>query len=246
MPMWPRILPSPGRPRVRRVSVRTRMVDGTGDDVTMGEAGALRVAVRRRWRRWPRTQWQYRGEAAGGNGRGGRPEPEPSDSLRTFGAVVQALGSTQVSAARSSPPWSGSRSTRSPRSNRGAGCRTAAFVERAEEVYRSATRGPCGGRAAPVAAAGLAVGSGSGRGWRRTRILYTYECRLIPGLLQTEAYARAVSCVPPAAPDPETTRTRLDGATGTAGPLAVTERPNCVQLHPRRAPVLSGGRVGRR
>ncbi|WP_307784085.1 helix-turn-helix transcriptional regulator [Streptomyces sp. DEF1AK] len=120
-------------------------------------------------------------------------EPDPSDSLRTFGAVVQALrehsGLSRAEFAEivrfskhtvESVEWG----RRMP---------DEAFVERGEGALGNtgALR-----RSAPFltrAEAGLAVWF---RRWARLEkvavSLYTYECRLVPGLLQSEAYARAV------------------------------------------------------
>ncbi|MFV0136185.1 helix-turn-helix domain-containing protein [Streptomyces sp. HMX87] len=126
----------------------------------------------------------------GGAGTGG--EPESSDSLRTFGAVVQAL---REHAGLSREEFGGlvglskhtvasvelGRRMPDPR-----------FAERAEGVL-----GNTG--ALQRAAQHLARQPGLAAWFRRwaqleaTAItLYTYECRLIPGLLQTEAYARTL------------------------------------------------------
>ncbi|WP_407560684.1 helix-turn-helix domain-containing protein [Streptomyces sp. 184] len=132
-------------------------------------------------------------------GTGGAGEPEPSDSMRTFGAMVQALREhtglsreqlgehvryskhmvAAIEVGRRLPPQG--------------------FVERADPVL-----GNTGvlRRSAPhvVRKPGLARWF---REWARLEreaiSLYTYECRLIPGLLQTEAYARAlfVNQLPP-------------------------------------------------
>ncbi|WBB63343.1 helix-turn-helix transcriptional regulator [Streptomyces sp. WMMC500] len=129
-------------------------------------------------------------ETGGGDGCGG--EPESSDSMRTFGAMVQALREhtglsreqlgehvryskhmvASIEIGRRMPPPD--------------------FVERADPVLgdtgvlrksaRHLVRKP-----------GLARWF---REWARLEreaiSLYTYECRLIPGLLQTEAYARTL------------------------------------------------------
>ncbi|GAB2814015.1 helix-turn-helix transcriptional regulator [Streptomyces chlorus] len=140
------------------------------------------------------------GEAAGG-GAGARAvpagewerEPHPSDSLRTFDAVVQALrehaGLSRVDL--------GARVQYSKHTvesvELGRRMPDEAFVERAEEalgntgVLRKAARHLTRGEA------GLAAWF---RRWARLEreavSLCTYECRLVPGLLQSEAYARAV------------------------------------------------------
>ncbi|MBL1100919.1 helix-turn-helix domain-containing protein [Streptomyces coffeae] len=123
----------------------------------------------------------------------GEREPDPSDSLRTFGAVVQALrehaGLSRVEfgeLVRFSKHTVASVEL-------GRRMPDESFVERAEEVLGNTgalrkaavflTRGK----------PGLAVWF---RQWARLEkvavSLCTYECRLVPGLLQSEAYARAV------------------------------------------------------
>ncbi|MFE7119681.1 Scr1 family TA system antitoxin-like transcriptional regulator [Streptomyces sp. NPDC057654] len=130
-------------------------------------------------------------------------EPDSSDSMRTFGAVVQALrehaGLSRVefgSVVRFSHHTVASveLGRRMPDKD---------FVERAEGVLgntnalrkaaRHLTRRP-----------GLAAWF---REWARLEkvaaTLGTYECRLVPGLLQTEAYARAAFAnrIPPLSDD---------------------------------------------
>ncbi|GAA0912182.1 helix-turn-helix transcriptional regulator [Streptomyces thermoalcalitolerans] len=132
-----------------------------------------------------------------GTGTGG--EPGYSDSLRTFGAVVQALrehaGLTRAELGelvRFSPHTVASVEL-------GRRMPDAAFVERAEQALGNTgalrkaaehlTRQP-----------GLAAWF---RQWARLETtainLCTYECRVVPGLLQTEAYARTlfVNQLPP-------------------------------------------------
>lgn len=126
-------------------------------------------------------------------------EPETSDSLKAFGAVVKAFRKrarlTQEEFAprvRYSVPTVAS-------IEQGRRFPTLEFVERAEEVLDAfgALRG---------AARHLARQPGLARWFRQwakleaeALSLYTYECRLIPGLLQTEAYARKlfVNRLPP-------------------------------------------------
>ncbi|MGW6014436.1 helix-turn-helix domain-containing protein [Streptomyces sp. NPDC055210] len=130
-------------------------------------------------------------------------EPEVSDSLKTFGEVVKAFRKrarlTQEEFAarvRYSAPTVASieQGRRFPPPD---------FVERAEEVLDAfgALRG---------AARHLSRQPGLAswfRQWARLEetavSLYTYECRLIPGLLQTEAYARTlfVNQLPPLGDD---------------------------------------------
>ncbi|GAX49938.1 helix-turn-helix domain-containing protein [Streptomyces olivochromogenes] len=124
----------------------------------------------------------------GAVGTGG--EPESSDSLRTFGAVVQAL---REHAGLSREEF-GERVRFSKHTvasvELGRRMPDPTFVERAEEVLGNtgALRKAAGHLARQP---GLAARF---RQWARLETtaitLYTYECRLIPGLLQTEAYAR--------------------------------------------------------
>ncbi|MCF3960419.1 helix-turn-helix domain-containing protein [Streptomyces fuscigenes] len=120
-------------------------------------------------------------------------EPHPSDSLRTFGAVVQALrehaGLSRVEL--------GERVRFSKHTvesvELGRRMPDEAFVERAEKVL-----GNTG--ALRKASAHLTRGEVGLAAWfrrwarleREAVSLCTYECRLVPGLLQSEAYARAV------------------------------------------------------
>ncbi len=128
----------------------------------------------------------------------GGAEPGASDSLRTFGAVVQAL---REHAGLSREEFAAlvrfsKHTVASVEQGRRMPDRD--FVERGE-----AALGNTGAlrRAAPTLTrqAGLASWF---RQWARLEAnavaLWTYECRVIPGLLQTERYARAVTeNVPP-------------------------------------------------
>ncbi|MFF7652142.1 helix-turn-helix domain-containing protein [Streptomyces sp. NPDC007983] len=120
-------------------------------------------------------------------------EPDPSDSLRTFGAVVQALREhAGLSRAQFGELVRFSKHTvesvelgrRFPED---------AFVERAEEVFGNtgALR-----RAARFLSRGEPGFAAWFRRWagleRKAVSLCTYECRLVPGLLQPEGYMRAV------------------------------------------------------
>ncbi|MEV4680452.1 helix-turn-helix domain-containing protein [Streptomyces kurssanovii] len=120
-------------------------------------------------------------------------EPSPSDSLRTFGAVVQALrehaGLSRVDlgaqvAYSKHTVESVELGRRMP---------DEAFVERAEEALGNTGALRKAARHLTRGEAGLAAWF---RRWARLEreavSLCTYECRLVPGLLQSEAYARAV------------------------------------------------------
>ncbi|WP_405816324.1 helix-turn-helix domain-containing protein [Streptomyces sp. NBC_01390] len=130
-------------------------------------------------------------------------EPESSDSMRTFGAVVQALREHQGMSRRALAQ--AVRYSEHTVASIELGRRMAdpVFVERADPVL--------GNTGALLKAAehlnrqpGLASWF---RQWARLEAmaisLYTYECRMIPGLLQTEAYARQlfVDELPPLADD---------------------------------------------
>ncbi|MFE7332810.1 helix-turn-helix domain-containing protein [Streptomyces sp. NPDC057565] len=120
-------------------------------------------------------------------------EPHPSDSLRTFGAVVQALrehaGLSRVDL--------GSRVQYSKHTvesvELGRRMPDEAFVERAEEALGNTGALRRAARHLSRGEVGLAAWF---RQWARLEreavSLCTYECRLVPGLLQSEAYARAV------------------------------------------------------
>jgi transcriptional regulator with XRE-family HTH domain len=143
------------------------------------------------------------GGAAGAIGCGGGGEPEVSDSLKTFGEVLKAFrkraGLTQEEFAprvQYSVPTVASieQGRRFPPPD---------FVARAEEVLDAfgALRG---------AARYLSRRPGLAswfRQWARLEeeavSLCTYECRLVPGLLQTETYARTlfVNQLPPLGDD---------------------------------------------
>jgi transcriptional regulator with XRE-family HTH domain len=122
----------------------------------------------------------------------GEREPESSDSLRTFGAVVQAL--------REHAGFSREEFAEQVRFSKhtiasielGRRMPDATFVEQAEVAL-----GNTGALRKAVQHLSRQPGLASWfRQWARLEAvaltLYTYECRLIPGLLQTEAYARTL------------------------------------------------------
>ncbi|MEU6891134.1 helix-turn-helix transcriptional regulator [Streptomyces sp. NPDC046557] len=120
-------------------------------------------------------------------------EPDPSDSLRTFGAVVQALREhaglsrvefgTRVRFSKHTVE-SVELGRRMPDED---------FVERAEEALGNTGALKKAARHLTRGEPGLAAWF---RRWARLErvavSLCTYECRLVPGLLQSEGYARAV------------------------------------------------------
>lgn len=126
----------------------------------------------------------------GAVGTGG--EPETSDSLRTFGAVVQALREHAGLSREEFAEEVGLSKHMVASLELGRRMPDPTFADRAEPAL-----GNTG--ALRKAAQHLARQPGLAawfRRWARLEAaaitLYTYECRLIPGLLQTEAYARTL------------------------------------------------------
>ncbi|MEU3223936.1 helix-turn-helix transcriptional regulator [Streptomyces sp. NPDC006976] len=120
-------------------------------------------------------------------------EPHPSDSLRTFGAVVQALREhAGLSRAELADRVRYSKHTVES-VELGRRMPDEAFVERAEETLGNTGAIRKAARHLTRGEAGLAAWF---RRWARLEreavSLCTYECRLVPGLLQSEGYARAV------------------------------------------------------
>ncbi|MFF3685915.1 helix-turn-helix domain-containing protein [Streptomyces sp. NPDC002187] len=135
--------------------------------------------------------------------------PEPSDSLKAFGAALKVFRErsllTQEQLAE--------RLTYSHASvasvEQGRRMPTAHFVERAEDVLDA-----LGVLRAMVRHVGRQPGLASWfRAWAQLESasvsLCTYECRLVPGLLQTEAYARAVMLNVPPPPTEEEVAERI-------------------------------------
>ncbi|WP_328718921.1 helix-turn-helix domain-containing protein [Streptomyces sp. NBC_00247] len=127
------------------------------------------------------------------HGGDGEREPDPSDSLRTFGAVVQALREhAGLSRAEFGTLIRFSRHTVES-VELGRRMPDEAFVERAEDALGNTGALRRAARHLSRGEPGLAAWF---RRWARlervAESLCTYECRLVPGLLQTEHYARAV------------------------------------------------------
>lgn len=131
------------------------------------------------------------GTSASGPGCGGSP-PESSDSMRTFGAALQALREYAGLSREEFGEYVRYSKHTVASVELGRRMPDPAFVERGE-----AATGNTGvlRKAAPHIARqpGLAAWF---REWARLEAraitLYTYECRLIPGLLQTESYAKTL------------------------------------------------------
>lgn len=119
-------------------------------------------------------------------------EPESSDSMRTFGAVVQALREYHGLSREEFGRLVGYSKHTVASVELGRRMPDVGFVEAAERVL--------GNTGALRKAAeclerqpGLAAWFRRWAGLEKQAItLYTYECRMIPGLLQTEAYARTL------------------------------------------------------
>ncbi|MEU2269959.1 helix-turn-helix transcriptional regulator [Streptomyces olindensis] len=180
------------------------MADGTGE---VGVGGKAAVVV---------------GGPLGGSG-----EPESSDSLKTFGAVVRGFrkraGLTQEELAERvqysvQTVASVEQGRRFPRPD---------FVTRAEAVLDAF--GILRDAAVHVSRQpGLASWF---RQWWRLEAeaisLYTYECRVVPGLLQTEEYARAVSFNVPPLPGPEEMEHRIATRMARQELLSPRRKPPC-------------------
>ncbi|MGW9344225.1 helix-turn-helix domain-containing protein [Streptomyces albidoflavus] len=151
-------------------------------------------------------------------------EPEPSDSLRTFGAVVQALREhTGLGREEFAARVGYSRHTVAS-IEQGRRMPDLDFVERAETAL-----GDTGAlrRAAPHLTRRPGLASWFRR-WARLEeeavTLYTYECRMVPGLLQPEPYARTlfVDQLPPLSDD----QIEAQWAARAARQRLLRERPN--------------------
>ncbi|MGW2699108.1 helix-turn-helix domain-containing protein [Streptomyces sp. NPDC001340] len=123
-------------------------------------------------------------------GTGSNGEPESSDSLRTFGAVVQALREHHQLSREELGDLVGFSKHTVASIELGRRMPDADFVEPAE--------GALGNTGALRKAAGFLKREPGLASWfrqwaeleKRAISLFNYECRMIPGLLQTEAYAR--------------------------------------------------------
>ncbi|WP_327288756.1 helix-turn-helix domain-containing protein [Streptomyces sp. NBC_01198] len=130
------------------------------------------------------------GSSSGTSAGGG--EPEPSDSLRTFGAFVQALREHAGLSREEFGHLIGLSKHTVTSIEVGRRMPDPDFAERAEPVLGDT--GALRNALKHVARRpGLATWFRQWAKKEETAIsLYTYECRVIPGLLQTEAYARAL------------------------------------------------------
>ncbi|MEU8847409.1 helix-turn-helix transcriptional regulator [Streptomyces sp. NPDC048564] len=154
-------------------------------------------------------------------------EPESSDSLRTFGAVVQALREHAGLSREEFGERVGLSKHTVASVELGRRMPDPTFADRSEPVL--------GNTGALVNAArhlarqpGLAAWF---RRWAQLEViaisLYTYECRVIPGLLQTRAYARAVSLSVPPIPNDEELDQRIEARLARQDLLSTQRTPPC-------------------
>ncbi|MCX4446823.1 helix-turn-helix domain-containing protein [Streptomyces sp. NPDC087866] len=165
------------------------------------------------------------GNTDGGTGSAGGAEPEASDSLRTFGAVVHALREHAGLSREEFGKRVGYSKHTVASIEQGRRWPERGFVESAEPILGNtgALR-----KAAPYLTrqAGLASWFVQWARLETTAIsLYTYDCRVIPGLLQTEAYARAVTLNVPPVPDPEELEQRIAARMARQELLSVNRKP---------------------
>ncbi|MFB8207204.1 MULTISPECIES: helix-turn-helix transcriptional regulator [unclassified Streptomyces] len=165
------------------------------------------------------------GNTDGVTGSAGGTEPEASDSLRTFGAVVHALREHAGLSREQFGKLVGYSRHTIASIEQGRRWPERGFVESAEPVLGNtgALR-----KAAPYLTrqAGLANWFVQWARLESTAIsVYTYECRVIPGLLQTEAYARAISLAVPPLPDPEELEQRITARMARQEILSVNRKP---------------------
>ncbi|MFF2330911.1 MULTISPECIES: Scr1 family TA system antitoxin-like transcriptional regulator [unclassified Streptomyces] len=160
------------------------------------------------------------GGATGANG-----EPEPSDSLKAFGEVVKAFRKRALLTQEQFAPMVGYSVPTVASIEQGRRFPPLAFVERAKVVLdafgvikaaaRHLSRRP-----------GLASWF---RQWAQLEAeaisLYTYECRVVPGLLQTAAYARSISYSVPPLPSEEEIEQRVAARMARKELLSTKRKP---------------------
>ncbi|MFD0208128.1 helix-turn-helix domain-containing protein [Streptomyces hirsutus] len=136
------------------------------------------------------------GGAGGGAGQGGggNCEPELSDSLKTFGAVLKALREEARLTQEQFAPRVRYSVAYIAKIEQGKRFPPRDLLDRSEEVL-----GAVAGRVLGAAAKSLTRKAGLASWFRQWAgieeeavSLYAYECRAIPGLLQPEPYVRAV------------------------------------------------------
>ncbi|MFC1231089.1 MULTISPECIES: helix-turn-helix domain-containing protein [Streptomyces] len=133
------------------------------------------------------------GQGGGGNG-GGNCEPELSDGLKTFGAVLKALREEARLTQEQFAPLVRYSVAYVAKIEQGKRFPPRDLLERSEEAL-----GAVAGRVLRAAAKSLTRKAGLASWFRRWAVveeeavsLYAYECAVIPGLLQPEPYIRAL------------------------------------------------------
>ncbi|SDD90107.1 helix-turn-helix domain-containing protein [Streptomyces prasinopilosus] len=133
------------------------------------------------------------GQGGGGNG-GGNCEPELSDSLKTFGAVLKALREEARLTQEQFAPRVRYSAAYVAKIEQGKRFPPRDLLERSEEVL-----GAVAGRVLRAAAKSLTRKAGLASWFRQWAgieeeavSLHAYECAVIPGLLQPEPYIRAL------------------------------------------------------
>ncbi|GHF24980.1 helix-turn-helix domain-containing protein [Streptomyces fumanus] len=134
---------------------------------------------------------------------------EPSDSLRVFGAALKAFRERALLTQEQVAERLGYSHALVASVEQGRRMPSAQFVERAEEVLE--TFGVLRAMSRHLGRQrGLAVWFREWAGFEETAVaLCTYECRVVPGLLQTEAYTRAVMLNVPPPPTEEQLEQRI-------------------------------------
>ncbi|MGD9481835.1 helix-turn-helix transcriptional regulator [Streptomyces sp. TRM70308] len=134
------------------------------------------------------------GTGGPGNGGGNGGEPELSDSLKTFGAVLKALRDEARLTQEQFAPLVRYSTAYIAKIEQGKRFPPRELLDRAEQVLgASAARVLAAAAKSLTRKAGLASWFRQWAGIEEEAIsLYTYECRAIPGLLQPEPYIRAV------------------------------------------------------
>ncbi|MCF4140838.1 helix-turn-helix domain-containing protein [Streptomyces sp. Tue 6430] len=134
------------------------------------------------------------GGGGNGGGGGGSCEPELSESLRTFGAVLKALREEARLTQEQFAPLVRYSVAYVAKIEQGKRFPPRDLLERSEEAL-----GAVAGRVLRAAAKSLTRKAGLASWFRQWAgieeeavSLYTYECRAIPGLLQPEPYIRAI------------------------------------------------------
>jgi len=140
----------------------------------------------------------------------GSSEPETSDSMKAFGAVLKVFRERASLTQEELAPLINYSPHFVSSVEQGRRLAPADFVERAEKVLDAF--GALRAVAKHVGRQpGLAAWFRLWAEWERTAVsLCAYECRVVPGLLQTETYARAIMLAVPPPPTEEELRERID------------------------------------